>query len=59
MVAEYLFDMCSVFNSFYNSCPVLNAPEGDKGKRLMLVASFAEVIKEGCGLLGIEAPEMM
>jgi arginyl-tRNA synthetase len=56
----YLFDLAQAFSAFYESCPVLNAPdEATRGSRLALSRATLDVLETGLGLLGIEAPERM
>jgi len=54
LVANFLFDVAQKFNGFYNQHKI-----GDDKKRLWLTKSTAEILKQGLGLLGIEAPEKM
>lgn len=60
LLANYLFELAQLFNSFYQEVPVLQ--ETDKAKksfRLQLITATAQVIRNGLYLLGIEAPEEM
>lgn len=60
LVANYLYDTVKLFNSFYQSHSILQAPTGElKNFRLALSAWTAHTIKNGLGLLGIEVPERM
>ncbi|MEA3344531.1 MAG: arginine--tRNA ligase, partial [Patescibacteria group bacterium] len=55
LICGYLFDLAQDFNSFYETTPVLKEKDNDlKMMRLALVQSFAQVIKNGLGLLGID-----
>ncbi len=56
-VANYCFELATLFNEFYHSCPVIGSNE--EGFRLKLVKKFKEVLGEGLGLLGIETLESM
>jgi len=58
-LANYLSELCEEFNSFYHSCPVMDAAETDKKRRLKLVEDFVEVSDTGLGLLGIQALDEM
>ena len=59
-IAGYLFTLAGKFNNFYHKLRVLDeAQETVRSSRIMLVAAVAQVIKNGLGLLGIEAPEEM
>jgi arginyl-tRNA synthetase len=56
-VATYLYELSQVFNRFYEKSHVL----GDEREaiRIKLVERYADVLKEGLGLLGIIAPDKM
>jgi arginyl-tRNA synthetase len=59
-LAGYLYDLASAFTAFFESCPVLRAPDDTtRESRLKLCALTASVLARGLGLLGIEAPERM
>ncbi len=54
-IANYLSGLCEEFNSFYHSCPVLDAEdETTIRRRLRIVELFVEVSGQGMELLGIE-----
>jgi arginyl-tRNA synthetase len=59
LVAAYLLELTGEYGRFYMQCPVLDAQEGVRERRLMLVAKVRNTIKTGLGLLGIDAPERM
>jgi len=59
LLCEYLFDLATTFSTFYNDHPVLQSEGAVRASRLRLVELTATVIREGLGLLGIEAPERM
>jgi arginyl-tRNA synthetase len=59
-LCTYLFDLAQAFTSFYESCPVLRAPdEATRASRLALCELTARVLQRGLDLLGIEAPDRM
>lgn len=58
-LADYLFELAKLTNSFYQSLPVLKAEKEIKKARLALIKAVANVLKTGLNLLGIEAPEKM
>jgi arginyl-tRNA synthetase len=59
-LAAFLFDTASAFTTFYENCPVLQAPEESvRGSRLALSALTLRVLLTGLGLLGIPVPERM
>lgn len=60
LLTNYLFELAQDFNSFYHAVPVLAETDQQKrGFRLGLIIATAQVLKNGLGLLGIEAPEEM
>ncbi|MBP3568437.1 MAG: arginine--tRNA ligase [Lachnospiraceae bacterium] len=59
VVARYIISVASAFNKFYHECPILNATEEEKQARLALVNAVQKVLKDACGLLGMECPEEM
>jgi arginyl-tRNA synthetase len=59
-LAGYLYDLATAFTKFFESCPVLRAPDdATRSSRLALCVLTAAVLERGLGLLGIEAPERM
>lgn len=59
LIANYLYELASDFNTFYTSVKVLAAEGKIKKARLSLISAVAQVLKNGLSLLGIEAPEEM
>jgi arginyl-tRNA synthetase len=59
LITDYLFELAKKFNSFYNSCPILNQEEDVLYSRLLLADRAAKVLKEGLELLGIETVDRM
>jgi len=57
LIANYCFELASLFNEFYHACPVLGGER--EGFRLVLVGAFRDVIGKGLELLGIETLEEM
>lgn len=61
LLCNYLYELASLFMSFYEACPILKdgiEPEL-RASRLMLSAVSARVLKQGLNLLGIEVMERM
>jgi arginyl-tRNA synthetase len=59
-LCTYLYDLATQFMTFYERCPVLKAEaEATRESRLALARLSANTLREGLGLLGIEAPERM
>lgn len=59
-LAIYLYELAGSANAFYHSSPVLQEPDPNlRQLRLALVSAAAAVLRQGLGLLGIEALEEM
>lgn len=58
-LCNYLYELAGKFTRFYETCPVLNAPEDYRDSRLMLCGRTAAVLSSGMNALGIEAPKRM
>ena len=59
-LCAYLFDVASLFTTFYEECPVLKAePESLRVSRLALCALTLDVLTKGLELLGVPIPERM
>jgi len=58
-LTDYLFDLASLYNRFYQNVPFLKAPDGTRESRLVLCDLVGRIIRTGLGLLGIEVPEQM
>ncbi|HET9079232.1 MAG TPA: arginine--tRNA ligase [Trebonia sp.] len=56
----YLFELASLFTTFYEQCPVLKADgEETRQSRLSLCAATQRVLTAGLGLLGVPLPDRM
>jgi arginyl-tRNA synthetase len=58
-LAAFLFELASVFTTFYEHCPVLTASDQTRQSRLALCALTLRVLVTGLGLLGISVPARM
>ena len=59
-LCAYLFDVASLFTTFYEECPVLKAEsESLRVSRLALCALTLDVLTKGLDLLGVPIPERM
>jgi arginyl-tRNA synthetase len=59
-LCTYLYELAGTFTRFYETCPVLRAPDPSvRESRLLLCAVTASVISSGLDLLGIRAPTRM
>jgi arginyl-tRNA synthetase len=57
-LCTYLFELASLFNSFYNKHQILNSPL-ERHFRLQLVEAVAIILQQGLNLLGIKTLEKM
>jgi arginyl-tRNA synthetase len=57
VLADYLYDLSSAYNTFYQNVPFLKAPEGARESRVRLCGAVVKVLRQGLNLLGIETPE--
>jgi arginyl-tRNA synthetase len=56
----YVFEVASLFTTFYELCPVLKADDEEtRQSRLALCAATLRVLTTGLGLLGVPLPERM
>lgn len=60
-LCTYLYDLSSLFMTFYEACPILKdgTPDPLKNSRLHLSQQVASSLKTGLGLLGIRVLEQM
>jgi arginyl-tRNA synthetase len=59
-LCAYLFEVASLFTTFYEQCPVLKADDEEiRQSRLALCAAVLRVLTTGLGLLGVPLPERM
>ena len=59
LLANFLYELATQFNLFYQAHPVLKAPEDRQPTRLLLCSLTARYLKTGLELLGIETLEAM
>ncbi|MFI9649950.1 arginine--tRNA ligase [Streptomyces sp. NPDC052040] len=59
-LAAYLYQLASLYTSFYDKCPVLKAETPEQVEnRLFLCDVTARTLQEGMALLGIRTPERL
>ncbi len=59
-LCTYLFEVASLFTTFYEQCPVLKADDEEiRQSRLALCAAVLRVLTTGLGLLGVPLPDRM
>ncbi len=59
LLANFLYELATQFNLFYQAHSVLRAPQDRQPTRLLLCDLTARYLKTGLGLLGIETLEAM
>ena len=61
LLCNYLYELASLYMSFYEACPILKAgiDEQVKQSRLALCAQISQTLKQGLDILGIEVMERM
>lgn len=60
LICNYVYDLATIFNSFYQKVPVLKTEnEKQKNFRLTLVDATRNVFQKCLNLIGIEVPEKM
>lgn len=59
-LCSYVFEVASLFTTFYEQCPVLKAEDEEtRQSRLALCAAVLRVLTTGLGLLGVPLPDRM
>ena len=56
-IARYLYDLASMFHSFYRQGRIIGVDPSLQQARLGLITAIALVLRQGLGILGISAPE--
>lgn len=59
LLANYLYELATIFHGFYEACPVLKSEGSERALRLTLCALTARTLRTGLDLLGIDTPERM
>jgi arginyl-tRNA synthetase len=59
ILANFLFELCQDYNTFYNAEPILKAEEPARSLRVHLTDLTADVIKTGAKLLTLSVPDRM
>ncbi|MDO6446315.1 arginine--tRNA ligase [Colwellia sp. 1_MG-2023] len=61
LLCNYLYELASLYMSFYEACPILKdgIDEHVKQSRLALCAQISKTLKQGLDILGIEVMERM
>ena len=59
ILANYLLEVCRIFNQFYHKCRIIDQEEGLAASRAKLVEATEKVLTQGLSVLNIETPEEM
>ncbi len=59
VIADYVFELAQMFNTFYNAINIIKSEDQQKVSRLILIDKIAMTIKSGLNLLGIEVLDRM
>ena len=60
IIANYLYDLVKIFNSFYQNISILGESDSNiRNFRLTLIQKVGHTIFNSCSLLGIEVPDRM
>lgn len=60
LIANYLYDLVKIFNSFYQNISILGEEDFNlKNFRLVLIQKVGQTIHNSCSLLGIHVPDRM
>jgi arginyl-tRNA synthetase len=59
IIANYLIELASYFNSFYTQVTIADKADTGAAHKVAVTQTFATVMEKGLGLLGIEVPERM
>ena len=58
-IPRYLYELASLFHSFYNECRIIGESKELGEARLSLLAVVGHALRHGLGLIGVTAPEKM
>lgn len=58
-IAEYLYQLASLVNNYYQNVPVLKAEKQIRNQRLLLIQAVTNIISSGLGLLNIKTVAKM
>jgi arginyl-tRNA synthetase len=59
LVAEWAFDLATIFSQFYRDCAVLSAEPELRAARLLLVRTVRDALAGACGVLGVPVIERL
>jgi arginyl-tRNA synthetase len=59
ILTRYLIKLATDYSDFYNNYKVLSDDIDERNSRIYFINIVANILKQGCALLGIEMPEKM
>ena len=59
VINRYLQELAAAFHRFYNACHIRGEEKALAAARLQLADAVRQVLRNGCALLGVDAPEQM
>jgi arginyl-tRNA synthetase len=59
LVAEFAFDLATIFSQFYRDCSVLDAEPPLRAARLRLVETVRDALAGACEVLGVPVIERL
>jgi arginyl-tRNA synthetase len=58
-IANYLLELTRKFNDFYTNCPVINAPQEERERRVLIINAYRTIIKDAANIVGMKILEEM
>jgi arginyl-tRNA synthetase len=59
-LANYIYDLVKLYNTFYQSLPIFQAKNKIESRRRVAISTLTgKIVKHGMGTLGIEVPDKM
>ena len=59
ILSRYLIKLAQTYSDYYNTYKILSDDIDERNSRVYLISIVANILKNGCRLLGIEMPEKM
>jgi arginyl-tRNA synthetase len=59
LVAEWAYELATIFSQFYRDCRVVDAEPGLRASRLLLVRTVRDALIHACGVLGLPVIEKL
>ncbi|CAM3929640.1 arginine--tRNA ligase [Paenibacillus alkaliterrae] len=58
-LCTYVYELSTMFNHFYATCPILKADSGKQSFRLWITERYKETMREALEMLGLPTPKRM